>query len=287
MADELKPIRTFESDIASSVRSNQGSVVHIALAEEEKRRSQETVAHGNKKSVLFGTLGLVLIIASCALVGIAIYTTEHNSPKPVPIPEIKKEGLFTAGHEYVFALATSTTRMETIAELQKTVPTQTLGDISRVVITVAGTTTPIALDDTDFLSVLLPKAPDLFKRSLAPLFEYGVYQDTTPKPFLIFTSIDYDRSYAGLLAWERDMKSEFSDLFNNAPENTTINTSDETTQPVVHSLVFKDTVVKNVELRVLLDENGTEYLVYGFPRRNTLIIAPNTKTFFIVRDALR
>lgn len=283
MAEDLKPLRTFEGDIASSVRTNQGSIVHIALAEDEKRRAQEQNKAAGTKSILFGTLGVILLLASLVIVAFGIYTTMNKTSSVISIPITKKVGLLKVNKEFVFEIDDTMTRSEILQNLLRTTPESTLGDIARVVITEKNATTTVPLGAQEFITRIFPRSPDLFKQSLNTNFEYGVYEDTAQKPFFVFLSNDYDRTSAGLLSWERDMRYEVTDTFTKAATSTE---ERQARANILSHASFSDTVIKNVELRILRDETGTEYLVYGFPKHDTLIIAPNTQTFFAIKDAL-
>ena len=64
---EIKTIHTYEGDMANLVRSGQGSVIKIALAEQEKRRASGKVEDPKKvksENLIFIFGGLFIIIVA-------------------------------------------------------------------------------------------------------------------------------------------------------------------------------------------------------------------------------
>ncbi|MBP7805134.1 MAG: hypothetical protein KA052_02880, partial [Candidatus Pacebacteria bacterium] len=58
----VSPVRSFSSDLASAIREKGGSVVRIAIAEDEKhRREREENSVSSKKNIAF-ILGTMLIV---------------------------------------------------------------------------------------------------------------------------------------------------------------------------------------------------------------------------------
>src|SRR3989344_235299 len=81
---KLKVLRTYTSDMAEAVRTNEMSVIKIALAEKDKREQEELYkkAEGSKFSrVLFIIGGIILI--SFAIYG-SYFLIEQKKTKEIP-----------------------------------------------------------------------------------------------------------------------------------------------------------------------------------------------------------
>ena len=67
-------IRTYASDLAEVMRTKQGSVVKIALAEQARRDIDEANASPTSKKNIFLALGALILIA----IGIGIFFLSNN-----------------------------------------------------------------------------------------------------------------------------------------------------------------------------------------------------------------
>jgi alpha-amylase/alpha-mannosidase (GH57 family) len=134
---------------------------------------------------------------------------------------------------------------------------------------------------------------------------------------------DYDRTVIGLSAWEKTILKDLEKLFGYTqrievkelietitdqevieetevynPKTKKIElVTSTTTEPVStfeervsyinDQITFGNSVRKNIELRTAQGKSGKEYLVYGFPERNTLVIAGSIDVFLRIVDRLK
>jgi hypothetical protein len=147
----------------------------------------------------------------------------------------------------------------------------------------ANFTTPATTEE--IFTVLAPRAPGAFIRSLGPETMIGTLQTTTRAPFIILTSNTFDVAFAGMLAWEPAMSTDLAPFFG-APvaESFDPNKGGRTETTGVQ---FSDTRVDNVSVRVLYGATGTERIVYGFVGRNTILITTTKEAFGALRGLLR
>ncbi len=95
-------------------------------------------------------------------------------------------------------------------------------------------------------------------RSLSDTMMIGNVVTQKSEPYLIMQSHSFDTLFAGLLAWELFIYTDFSPLFD--------------TVEAVGVTRFKDVVVLNAPTRILTDEEGRELLHYAVVNQNTVII---------------
>lgn len=78
-------IRTYGSDMADAIRTNEASVIKIALAEQKKREREALtqVAQGTKTSRVFLTLGGLMFIVA-AILGVSFVVQQKNKKNHSP-----------------------------------------------------------------------------------------------------------------------------------------------------------------------------------------------------------
>ena len=127
-------------------------------------------------------------------------------------------------------------------------------------------------------------APDILLRNIRPESTVGVISagDET-RAFFILKVSSFERTFAGMLAWERDMRAGLSVLYPeypNAPVDTSVEVG-SSTPPVVAVAPdsFVDAVVRNYDVRILRDAGGRSIMLYGYRDKETLIIARDEAAF--------
>jgi len=164
--------------------------------------------------------------------------------------------------------------------------TGSLGSITRIVPVVASTTvggTPVRRTATlaEFFTAIGAQAPDGLVRALGDDFFFGIHVVDKNAPMLIIPVTSYDRAFAGMLTWEKTIDSGLAPIFMAVPPLTT----DANGLPVVRS--FKDVIMRNYDVRILTDDNGSVVLYYSFPNPKILIIAESPYSFPEILSRLR
>ena len=132
----------------------------------------------------------------------------------------------------------------------------------------------LPVDAATILETLAFRAPGSFIRSIKEI-TFGAYAGSNP--FIIIKSTDFNTAFAGMLAWETVMSSDLSPLFGTPVTESFDKTARTNTQ--LRAAFFHDTVVSNVSVRLLVDRNNNERLMYGFVKPNIILITPNGTTF--------
>jgi hypothetical protein len=94
------------------------------------------------------------------------------------------------------------------------------------------------------------------------------------EPWLVLQTTDTATARGGLLDWEKNMSRDLSPWF-----GTAINKNVR-----IGITAFTDDMVGTHDVRVLLDDTGTERITYGFITPNHLLITSNTTAFLNLAD---
>ncbi len=156
----------------------------------------------------------------------------------------------------------------------------------RVIYYTIATSTPLGTADvpqagTVFLSAMRLRAPDLLTRNVGPETTLGsVGSSDEAHPFFVLASYSYQRTFAGMLAWEATMPQDLALLY---PDYAAASV-DASSTPMVsassdRSGTFRDEVVESYDVRVLRDPAGRSLMLYGYRDPETLIIVRDEEAF--------
>ena len=100
-------------------------------------------------------------------------------------------------------------------------------------------------------------------------------------PLFIIPITSYERAFAGMLKWEETLNADMLPIFTPVPRQQI----DE--NGLLIDRTFKDLVIKNYDVRALIDDSGNIQLLYSFPTRNMLIITESPNSFIEILSRLR
>jgi hypothetical protein len=267
---DSKVLRTYTSDMADAIRTDEMSVIKIALAEKEKRE-QEAVyreAEGTSTSkILLIVGGVVLIVA--AIIG-SYFLIQKKKEKEVPIPIPGNQETFITYNANSYIDVTDKYNVMELLDAIKQQENQNTGLIKALFLTKKINNVDEQLTSNSFLSIIKTSIPGALTRSLSDKFLFGRYSNKNSvnpvdksATFLVFQTNDYTQAYASMLDWEETMLKDLSILFNiNIPESDNI----------VFQKPWKDIIVNNKDARVLYNESGEALLYYVFMNKNNFII---------------
>ena len=138
---------------------------------------------------------------------------------------------------------------------------------------------PKLISAQTFLSMLGAEATDSLARSFEPLFFFGVHVFNGNQPFLIFKTLSYENTFAGMLAWESTLQKELSPVFGAALTRADLQPIATSTETILPSASFEDKVLRNKDARVFRGRGGEIVLLYSFVDHATLVITTNEYTF--------
>ena len=105
------------------------------------------------------------------------------------------------------------------------------------------------------------------------------------KPFLILKTDSFENTFSSMLLWEETMQNDLAPYFGTALQkiiSPSFSTETTLTPGVVVPRIFHDVIVKNIDTRLLRNDDGNTVLLYAFPNASTLIITTDEGTFFEV-----
>ena len=276
--EELKTLRTYTSDMAEAVRTNEASVIKIALAEKEKRE-QEAVfeeARGTKTSrTLFVIGGIILIIG--AIFG-SLYLIAQKNKKETPTVVEEKIGTFILYNNEIKIDVTNATNITDLAGLINKETLGEAGSTNAIFLQKKVDGSNILLTTKEFLTMIGATAPGALVRSFSDNYLLGKYStqvgtEKKTSTFLIFETTNYSQTYASMLSWEKTMLRDLYTIFDiKIPEQV---------EGQTESLLdrqWKDMIINNRDARVLYGDTGEGVLFYAFINKDKLIITDNIET---------
>ena len=312
--EHVQALRTFEEDIAEAVRDGKGSVLGIALAEQKRKDDQISYIAETKSSSWLIVVGVVFFMAAVGLLGFVGYSA--YSDKQSVLKKLQENG---GGHNEIIS-SEKNTNVDISKLFPKNNAYQSLAYFS------AGTSlstraleiiTPVTLATSSKVFVaaspkiiwkyIAPHSPALLTRSLGDNIVLGLYSGDVATPFIVLKINSYEGAFGGMLEWERFISDDLFALFSvTLPRNTgavaegaaeisqagssTGGTTEAPTQEQRNLRdigLFVDRTIKNRDMRVIQDDTGKIYMLYGFANKETLILTTSPEAFFEISGRLR
>jgi len=276
--ENIKTIHTYSSDMADAVRTNETSIIKIALAEQEKKEREALYkkAEGSSGSKILLVVGSIVLITLA--VGGVYYLMKRNAATNAPVKTTTTniEALISYDDQVFLDMSNATSPIDISSIIQNELKKGgKSGNIKALFLTHIANAKPELLQLTKFFSLLKVTAPPMLIRSLSDEYLVGSYQPTDGAGqghlFLLFKTKDYNQSYAGLLGWEKTMLDDLFNLFN-------IDVSGDASSLL--SKPWKDVVINNVDARAIYDDGGKALLYYLFINKDNFLITDN-------QDAIR
>jgi len=293
-ADELKRIRTYESDVQEILQEGQVSKATIAIAANEKQVKREVEQEAtppatpaqptkvftmsndiplalpkwNIRLMVFLSVGLLAVIGTGA--GALLYL---RSPKT---PVIQEQPKMVVPKANIITLQGGEKRAGAIAAIQKGLKNISVpqNQLQTFFITRGGTpiTTPLLFETVE------TSAPAPLIRALGTLPTLGLHGFQGGQPFLLFPVLSYDYAFAGMLAWEETMLEDIGPLFGVSPHSLLEKVGSTTSEALGNRIAFKDVIIRNKDARAAFDPSGTIVFLYAFLDKQTLVITTKEDT---------
>jgi hypothetical protein len=289
----LQRLRTFKSDIAEVMNKQNASLVSMAAAEQERRGDPSTTQQSAPKTfsikkILVGLLGGTLLIGGIAIIVYALFFRPSNQVPTLPtIPSL----IFTEEKQEVDTTSTTPRALIQILTDTKDAVSLSLGSIIQfypVSKSIDGTLS--LLSTQDFFSAIGARVSDPFLRSLGNVFTLGVHVFDGNQPFLLLSTNSYENTFAGMLAWEDTIQTTLAPLFGpvlpTQLENVTLSSTTTPAGTLPKQRTFQDRVIRNIDTRVLTNDNGDIVLLYAFPNQQRLVVTTNEQTLMEIISRL-
>jgi hypothetical protein len=296
-APTASPLHTYSSDFADRVDTQSASAFSVLAAESDAGTAVKKVRRLPSKGLVMTVAGIILVaLGGTGLYGAYRYMATHQSVSLAPqvaslIFADDRQALEGEGTELLEAIA---------ASAETALPS---GQVRVLYLTESTTTsdgTPITqpLAGGQLIGSLQLAAPDMLLRNIAPESTVGiVHAGAETRAFFIVRVLSYERTFAGMLEWERVMQNALAPLYPlypvPAPPPPTIATTTkivsgkkvvatttvEAAPVFVAAPHFVDEVASNHDVRALKDGQGRTILLYGYKDKETLIIARDESAF--------
>lgn len=136
---------------------------------------------------------------------------------------------------------------------------------------------------TDPFGTLGIRAPSILTRNLeGEVTIGGVRTDAGAHPFMVLPVSSYERTFAGMLAWEATMRESLAPWYPEYQAVLATSTSASSASSATVLPFFVDTVVENRDVRALRDTAGRTVLLYGYADKETLLIVRDEDAFSAV-----
>lgn len=265
---DVKVLRTYTSDMVDAIRTNEISVIKIALSEKEKREQDDSFkkAEGTNFTKTLLIIGGVVLVA-CAIVG-SYFLIQKKAEKDAPKTTINSINTFISYDAKLYIDTTKIFNATDLSNAIKNEPVADQGQVRALFLTKTVNAVPEMLTSNALLSLVNTTAPGALTRSLSDKYLLGKYsiENNTSPMFLILETTDYNQAYASMLDWEKTILNDLSILFN-------INIANSN-NPILEK-TWKDIIVNNKDARVLYGDNGEGLLYYVFVNKNDLVITNN------------
>lgn len=283
----IKPLRTFQGDVAEAIERQKTSLIKIKMAEEKRRESEER-ASPHISGTRYGIKAIILVLSIIfILVGGTIFAiTKYFAGTPDDAPVAVYDTLIPYGTSEKINVS-RTTRNDLIgafASLRK----EHITPLSIKYLKLSGGPDgSTAIPTSKLFSILSTSAPQELIRSFDDTFMAGGYGAQTTEPFLLIRIDSFDNAYSGMLSWEDTMMDDIGPLF--TPEHvaftasqTQVSLPDASSSTSVtkgRQSIFQDLVIGNRDTRAVRDDHGAIVLVYSFIDHNILLVTTNEEAF--------
>ncbi len=265
----IQQSRTIQTDIMDNSKEHSTTIADIIRAEEEKNRVRPREVNDPKRSAYILTLSAVLLVGGLLAFGVfyAIKTAPNN---PTPAPSSNPNVIIETKTTRDVILEQGLSVVSAMTNLRKE-PAGNQGDIIGINFKESTST---SLTGELFARRFSDRMPAFLVRSFQPLYLAGLYSSGKSwQPFMLFKLTDYNTAYSGMLSWEETMPEDFAGLIPNS-----INVASSTNTNPVFKTGFRDTVIKNKDVRVFQDALGHKLIFYSFPDNDTLVITTDQAT---------
>lgn len=277
-AAPISSVHTLKDDLQHMVKEKKMSLVRAVSLEQDKKRDEFVEEEFGRKDrrrrvtgILFATF-LLFGLGAAALSGVYFVIVSHAGS------EVQSQNSIVFAEQSVALPLDNSTPSELKRRVASARQTQTgsLGSITRIVPLIQGAdpkVPPIPATTAQFFSAMGFNAPDALIRSLDDAFFFGLHTVDKNAPVVVIPVTNYDRAFAGMLAWEATMNADL------APTFTPVAATILDVNGIPSARVFTDDVMRNYDVRELKDDTGTVELYYSFPSKNLLIIAESPYSF--------
>jgi len=263
---KIKPLHTYESDMADIVREQEGTVIKIALAEKEKNEEAIDLIVTQKafsKNIFYVIGGIILLILS--VWGTLFLIQKGKEASKVEIKQTHIDGLINEDYQTIVDITSITNKIDLVEKINTASKKEIKnGNINSIILVTTVNDVSSLVKTQDFLKLMEVNITGSFSRSLDDTFMLGVYNNNLKNNFfLILKTNDYNQSFAGMLLWEATLLYDTFEFLNIDVSQNTQN---------IFETPWVDKIIENKDSRILKNPYGEEILTYMFLDKNKVII---------------
>ncbi len=216
----VKPIRTYESDVASVLAQTHSSVASIALAEHKKHEDEDRIGDAPREkpsAPSHAFTKIIMMIASLMLISGGAYAGYYfyqQSPlAPVTPRTLSSEQTSVIPSDTISVVPIDGQVPVTILsrirdEIAKSQNPDTIKELVFSKADSAGGR--VRISGPEMISLMDIDAPDTIVRTLVPEWMLGVYMDGEGQghPFVVAQTTFFQNAFAGMLQWEQVMADD-------------------------------------------------------------------------------
>lgn len=277
------PMHTFSSDFADRIDTRGASTFSVLAAQSDAR--QTVVRTPRRTSMVPLIAGIALVIGGIGLAAGAFIFGSRSSD----VPYVAGVPSLVRFDESVEVRGEGTRLIEEIVNVANGGVVNGNAVVTYVTAQQEGESGILSTPAPGgvLIAALGLPTPAILLRNLDRSSTVGVINaGGETRPFLVLKATSYERTFAGMLAWEPTMARDLAALF---PQNTSlilpIETSTTSSSTIPQAVAptpmpfFVDVVIANHDARALRDSSGGTILVYGYHGKDILIIARNEAAF--------
>lgn len=232
----LKPLRTYEGDIAEALAHKRTSVATIAIAESKKRDGQDAISNNTNTENTHSGVGkkILLILLSLILIGagvIGAYYLYTKSPlatttkTPVTTQPIVIKSIIPSDSQVNISIDNLNPEQIKQKVLNEINNSKTPNTIKEIILTKNKDnqkTKPATNQMTDLMKIT---APSILVKSLLSDWMLGTYTDElgNTDTFVVVMSDFFQDSFAGMLQWENVMADDLKSYITTSPIKNIVN----------------------------------------------------------------
>lgn len=317
-SSSLRPLRTYESDVAELLSRKKTSSVTIALAENKRNSGEESLSNNISENISQENSNagkkILLILVSLILIGsgvVGAYFLFLKSPlaPATPVITVEKITSLVPNDAQVVISIDNLTPTDIQKKIQNEVEkVQEVDTIKEIVLTKTNNNVKSRVSGPEILKVMDITPPDILERSLSQDWMLGVYvnEEGYKDVFVLFTNNFFQNAFAGMLQWESviadDIKqylyysstpsgianvSEGSELPPTSIDSELGTSTDdmelEDNAPKISKNFtirgsFEDRIVRNKDERAFRTYDGDILFIYSFLDNKKLLLATKEST---------
>lgn len=271
---EIKRLRTYKEDVAEALKREKTTVVKMVLDEQRRREGlAEMPAPSPKKNALLVWLSIILLVLGGGTMA-AIYVFKKTDETVLRGGGTKTASIIFAENEKKINITDTGSE-----RLGKLIKTEIIGADIRLdtienlyftetgnILSPKGEPLETEINTGRFWSALGISLPPVLLRSFSDEFMFGIHAWNGNQSFIVLKNDFYENAFAGMLKWEESMAKDLLPIMTNKPVDS------------FYGKPFQDMVIKNRDIRGLVNESGEPVLMYAFVNRETVVIATHKDT---------